>query len=386
MNCRVIVVVGLLLFAAQSVIAQEQATVDPLEAAFQRIVDDLNRNQLDRYVRAVDRDGMLEEIFARRLIDPKVREQFTESFPGQIKTMLTSSFPPAEDEILGRLVSFKRQGESATAVVRFDISPYAYVYREFNLRAGPNDRAIIVDWVDFFTGERLTDAIGDSLAMAMPGDNQTRALLSPLQLNEAEIFQARELFKAIRDRNAKRYFEILPGMDARIRRHELIARTSVLLARQSRDKQNYRSALSNLAENYASEPRYSAMLLDYQLPRRQFEQALMTMQRLKSRLGTEDAALNSQLATLELILGKTDDAARHAEAAIVAEPRSELAWWAVLRTRTAEERFDDAVAALQVLEDEFGHKLRGSALERDAGLAKLLETDQFKAWQAAEKS
>ena len=382
---QALIALVVLALTALAAVAQEQ-TADPLERAFQKIVDDLNDNELDSFVKAVDQDGMLDVIYSKRLIDQRVQEQFTDTFGGQIETMFVGSFPPTEEEILGRLVSFERQGDRATAVVRFDLSSYAYVYREFELRADSGDSVRIEDWVDFFTGERLTDSVGDSLAMAMPGDNQTRSLLSPLQLTEAEIFQARELFKAIRDKDASRYFEILPGLDARIQRHELIARTSVMLARAGRDKQQYRAALTTISDHYGGEPRYSAMLLDYQLPRKQFEQALLTMQRLKARLGTEDAAINSQLATLELILGNTESASTHAEAAVSAEPGSELAWWAVLRTRTASGQFDEAVEALTVLEDDFGHKLRGDALGRDSGLAKLLETDQFKAWKDAEKS
>ncbi len=382
---QTILFIAALMLAAAAAPAQQPAT-DPLQAAFQAIVDDLNDDELDSFVKAVDAKGMLGVIYSKRLIDQRVQEQFSETFDSQIETMFASSFPPSEGEILGRLVSFERQGERATAVVRFDLSPYAYVYREFELRAENDNKVRIEDWVDFFTGERLTDAVGDSLAMAMPGDNQTRSLLSPLQLSEAEIFQTRELFKAIRDKNAKRYFEILPGLDPRIQQHELVARTSVMLARAGRDKAQYRAALTIISDYYGGEPRYSAMLLDYQLPRKQYEQALLTMQRLKARLRTEDAAINSQLATLELILGNVDSASTHAEAAVSAEPGSELAWWAVLRTRTAAGQFDQAIEALAVLEDEFGHKLRGDALGRDSGLAKLLETDQFKAWKDAEKS
>ncbi len=374
------------LMLAVSVASAQQGATDPLQASFQKIVDDLNDNKLNSFVKAVDTKGMLDVSYSRRLIDQRVQEQFSETFDGQVKTMFTGSFPPSEGVILGKLVSFERQGDRATAVVRFDLSAYAYVYREFELRAGSGDSVRVEDWVDFFTGERLTDAVGDSLAMAMPGDSQTRSLLSPLQLTEVEIFQTRELFKAIRDKDAQRYFEILPGLDPRIQRHELVARTSVMLARAGRDKAQYRAALTIISDYYGGEPRYSAMLLDYQLPRKQYEQALLTLQRLKARLKTEDAAINSQLATLELILGNVDSASTHAEAAVSAEPGSELAWWAVLRTRTAAGQFDQAVEALAVLEDEFGHKLKGDALGRDSGLAKLLETDQYKAWKDAEKS
>ena len=139
-----------------------------------------------------------------------------------------------------------------------------------------------------------------------------------------------------------------------------------------------------LAENYATEPLYSMTLLDYYLPRGDHQAALEAMLRLGDRLGIEDPALKSQIATLSLIVGSNDDASTYAEAAVTEEPELELAWWAALRTRTANERYDEAVEALGVLEEKFGHKLRTTALKQDKLLARLLETEQFKAWAEAE--
>ena len=379
--CRCLALFAAALLAAVQPGFTQESPTDPLHESFQRIVADMNDDRLTSFVRAIDQEQMLEAIYDKRLIDTEIRKQFTSSFRSEIERMFVGSFPPSEGQIIGKIVSFRRDGELASAVVRFDLSPYQYLYHEFHLRAGSRDKAMILDWIDFFRGERFTDAVGDSLAMAMPGDSQTRALLSPLQLTEAETFQASELLKAIRDRKYDRYFEILPGLDKRIQQQELVAVTSVHLAQQSRNRQQYRAALANLAANYSAEPRYATMLLDYYLPRRDYELAQEALLRLKDRLGTDDAAISSQLATVELILGNTDEADRYAESAVVSEPRLELAWWAALRTRTATARYDRAIEALDVLEREFGHSLRGDVLEKDAGLAVLLETEEFKAWR-----
>jgi len=379
-----IAIAALLVLGAADRVAAEDAPVDAMYVAFQRIVEDLNANEMSSFLRAVDGQAMLGKIYSERLIESRVRDQFTDTFDGQIESLFVGSFPPAEGDIIGRVVSFDRQGDRATAVVRFDLGPYQYLYHEFHLRAGDDGRIRVVDWVDFFWGERFTESIGDSLVMVMPGGDQTRSLLSQLQLTDAEAFQAAELFKAIRDQKPDRYFEILPGLDERIQDTELVAVTSVQLAQKSRNREQYQVALNRLAENFAGEPLYTVMLLDYYLPRRQFQQGLDALLRLQTRLGTEDAAILSQLATLELILGNVEDASTYAEAAVASETESELAWWAVLRTRTAQGQYDEAVRALTVLEKEFGHKLRGDALNRDAGLAQLAESDQYKAWRDGE--
>ncbi len=368
------------LVPVQPGVAQDAPT-DPLYASFERIVSDLNNNELNSFVRAVDEDRMLEAIYDKRLIDTELRQQFGSTFATEIERIFVGSFRASEGEIIGRIVSFQRDGDRAKAVVRFDLSPYQYLYHEFHLRAGRRDKAVIEDWIDFFRGEQLTQAVGASLVMAKPGSNQTRSLLSPLQLTEAETFQAAELFKAIRDRKFDRYFEILPGLDKRIQQQELVAVTSVHAAQQARNRQQYRAALTNLAANYAANPRYTTMLLDYYLPKREYQPALEALLRLKDRLGTDDAAINSQLATIELILGNKDAAKRHAEAAVASEPKLELAWWAALRARTAAAEYDQAIEALEVLETEFGHQLRGDVLKKDSGLAELLDTEEFKSWR-----
>jgi tetratricopeptide (TPR) repeat protein len=360
----------------------QEAAADPMRAAFQRVIDDFNNNNLDTLVAAVDQEAMLDSIFEDRLISQNVRSQFRGSFAGRLEQMFVSAFPATDEEILGRIVGFNRNGDRATCVVRYDLPRYQFMYHEFQLRSGRGQAVVIEDWIDFNSGEQFTDSVGDSLVMALPGQSETRALLSPVQLDDAQVFQVSELLKSARDKKAKRYFEILDGLGDPVKSHHVIALTSVHVAQQGRDGLKYRAALETLAKNYANEPLFASMLLDYYLPNGDFESAMQAMLRLGSRLGEPDAALKARMATLALILGNTEQAHTHAEAAVEAEPELELTWWAVLRTRTAQEKYAEAVQALTVLERQFGHKLRTTALENDSILATLLETDEFKAWSA----
>ena len=358
------------------------ATADPMRVAMQRIVDDFNNNNLGSLVAAVDQEAMLESIFEDRLISQSVRSQIRGSFAGRLEQMFVSAFPATDQEILGRIVGFKRNGDRATCVVRYDLPRYQFMYHEFQLRAGRGNGVVIEDWIDFNSGQQFTDSVGDSLVMALPGQSETRALLSPVQLDESQLFQVSELLKSARDKKAKRYFEILDGLGDRIKTHHVIALTSVHVAQQGRDGLKYRAALTTLAENYANEPLFATMLLDYYLPNGDFDSAMQAMRGLGNRLVEPDAALKSRMATLALILGNTEEADAYAESAVEIEPELELAWWAALRTRTAQEKYAEAVQALTVLERQFGHKLRTTALENDSNLAVLLETDEFKAWSA----
>lgn len=360
----------------------QDAAVDPLQVAFQRIVDDFNNNNLDSLIAAVDNEAMLDSIFEDRLISQNVRSQFRGSFAGRLEQMFVSAFPATDQEILGHIVGFTRNGDRATCVVRYDLPRYQFMYHEFQLRSGRGKGVVIEDWIDFNSGEQFTDSVGDSLVMALPGQSETRALLSPVQLDEAQLFQVSELLKSARDKKAKRYFEILDGLSDGVKSHHVIVLTSVHIAQQARDGLKYRAALTTMAEEFPNNPLFATMLLDYYLPNGDFESAMQGMLRLGNRLGGPDAALKARLSTLALILGDTEGADSYAESAIEMEPELELGWWSALRTRTAQEQYAEAVQALTVLERQFGHKLRTTALEGDSVLATLLETDEFKAWAA----
>jgi hypothetical protein len=378
-----------MVFATASLGASEPARAqglssDPLLASFQTIVDDFNDNNLDTFVSAVDQQALLGSIFSERLIDARVKDGLKDTFATDLKRLYVDAFKGVDGEILGKIVGFRSDGSSATAVVRFDLPRYKFIYHEFDLRAGTRNRVRIMDWVDFNKGERFSDAFGEMLVTVIADDDATRSILRPLVLTDPEAFQTSELLKAARDGKQQRYFDILSGLDERIREHQQVALLSLQMARQSKDRKTYQEALTVLVENYATEPLYSMTLLDYYLPRGNHQAALEALLRLGDRLGVEDPALKSQIATLSLIVGNVDDASTYAEAAVAEEPELELAWWAALRSRTAKERYDEAVEALGVLEDRFGHKLRTTALEKDKLLARLMETEQFKAWSEAE--
>ena len=238
----------------------------------------------------------------------------------------------------------------------------------------------IVDWVDFGDGQRFSDGFGEMLVTVVADEGATRSLLRPIALTDPEAFQASELLKAARDGQHGRYFDILPGLDNRIREHRFVVPLTLQMARASRDKGRYNEALAAVDEHLAGDPLYALTLLDYYLPRRDYDEARTALQKLGERLGVVDPALKSHLATLSLLVGDTQAASDYAEAAVAEDSQLELAWWAVLRSRTASERYDEAVTALQVLEAEFGHKLLADALKQDSLLAQLLQTEQFKSW------
>ena len=65
------------------------------------------------------------------------------------------------------------------------------------------------------------------------------------------------------------------------------------------------------------------------------------------------------------------------------EPGLELAWWTLLRTRTAAQDYEAALEPLTALEERFGHLLIPQALRRDPFLKVLIEQPEYQQWRAA---
>ena len=125
------------------------------------------------------------------------------------------------------------------------------------------------------------------------------------------------------------------------------------------------------------------MLLDYYFPSRKYEEAMQALLSLQSRLGVQDAAMDARLSAASLVLGNTEDALSYADRAVQVEPGLELGWWSALRARTAVNRFDGAVVALDVLEKTFGYTLGPEAFESDPSMADLLLSEEYETWLAS---
>jgi uncharacterized membrane-anchored protein len=93
--------------------------------------------------------------------------------------------------------------------------------------------------------------------------------------------------------------------------------------------------------------------------------------------------MSARLSAAALVLGNTEEALTFAEEAVQLEPGLELGWWSLLRARTALEQFSEAVAALDVLEKQFGYTLSPQAFEKDPSMAALLRSKEYEDWFVA---
>jgi len=378
-----IMLVSASLFLAQAAPVVAQQDSGEHRARFESVVKGLNDNSFKQFHEALSRPALMERIAAGRIIAQPVRDGFERDFSNTIQSMYTASFPHTGGEVTGTVVTFEANGQRGRAIVRFESAGYRYSYHVYELALGDGGRVAILDWQDYFAGSLFSDLAGDTLTMAMPTKPAVRQMIKSTELTEAQTFQVGELFKAVRDQRADRYFQIYDDLDETVRRDPLVVRTSGRMAVLLNQRERYEQAMSAIESQLGMDPLQSLNLAVWHIGEKRFEDAIMALDRLADALGTADGVIGTFRATAAMALGEFDRAEEYALEATAAEPGLEVGWWALLRVRTAAGNYGAATEALTRLEDDFGQDLTPERLGKDRFLRVLTDKQAYLDWRAS---
>jgi hypothetical protein len=360
-----------------------------MRAQFQLVIDELNDNSFLKFHEAIDDNAFVNRVLGTRVVDEDARRAFSQSFGSNLEKMYQSSFPAARTEaeaagdIIGTIVAFEDKGNEARAIVRFAAEGFRYTWHAYDLAFGRGGQVRIVDWFDYYQSGWFSELVGDDLVRSMPVPAAVKSVLEMPSPSRGQLFQVGELFKAVRDGNPRRYVEIFDGLEEALRQEPFIVEQNFKYWRLLRDPGRLRAAATALAETFPGDARYSLSLAEFYVQSRRFDDAIVEFDRLEDALGVDDAVIRSLEATAAMALGDFEQAEALALSATEAEPDLELAWWSLLRTRTAREDYAGATEAMSVLEDRFGHLLTPEQLRRDRFLRVLIDQQVYKDWRAA---
>ena len=216
---------------------QELAYQEAFRSGFTTIVETLNLGTFDLLVSAINREEFVDRIFGLRLIAQTVQRDFRESMQTQFAGLIKSGFIVSEDGVKATLLGIESRGDRGRALVRFDLPELQFGYHEYDLRLDKKNRVIVVDWVDYLSGERFTDGVGESLVIALPSKQAVRKLIDYKNIKDSDLFQFTELLKAARDRRIDRYADIINNLNPELQRQRIVVLTGV---QQSRFKPKFR--------------------------------------------------------------------------------------------------------------------------------------------------
>ena len=370
-----------LVFLAPSVVVAADA--DEMQKEFNTVIQGLNRNSFDRFNRAIDQSDMTDRVYSRRLVEPAVKTAFEQEFTTSIQQMFTSSFPSSKKEILGTVLDFRFENDQGRAVVRYEASGYRFIYHAYELRADDGGRLRIVDWIDYYQGGRFSDEAGAALVMALPSKAATRNMLADKTLDDGQVFQAGELFKAARDGEAERFFQIHDDLDDTLREEEVVVRLSWQVALGERDGERVEAAAQRIEQAFPGDALHAMRLVEHYVASQQFDKAIAALETLQQELGVRDGATESLKTSAAIALGNLEDAERFAVQATQSEPTLELAWWSLLRARTEAGNYGGATEAMARLEDDFGETMSPGQLRKDRYLRVLADQQEYLDWRAS---
>lgn len=354
---------------------------------FEAVIDGLNDNTFREFQKAIDDKALVNRILGTRVIDPEVKASFASGFSAGFPEMFSSSFPrprnraEAGGEIIGTTISFEFKDGQGRAIVRYEGKGYRFSYHSYELASGRGGDLVIVDWFDYYNASWFSEDAGSALVRAMPGSSVVRSVMKMPNPSEGQVFQVGELLKAVRDENPRRYFEIYDGLEEVLRQDPYIVALHFQYCRKLGDRARLNQAVEILVAAFPGEALYSLSLVEFYIARRLFEEAIVELDRFEDALGMQDGVSEAFKATSAMALGEFERAQEFALSATEVEPGLELAWWTLLRARTAAKDYTAATEAMTQLEERFGHLLIPQKLRRDRFLKVLIDQQEYKDWR-----
>ena len=351
---------------------------------FQAFLGGLNQSSFEMIREYLDQTDLSNRVLSHQPIQADVEAMFRGDFWNFISKGVLNVLPPQGSDVKAELVQFSFENGQGRAIVRFSYPKHEFQFQAFDLRHDRRGRLKIVDWFDSNKGQMFSATMAEELLTAKPVKEATRRLLSLESPTDLQLFQATEILKAIRDRQAARFFEIYDEFDRPLTREPWVAKHAVFMAHALQDMDRFARSLEVFAEVFSENLDMALLLSDFYLSVEDYEQSFEALKKFELHFSVSEGALPAKLSALALAIGRPDDAETFAVKATSNEPTFELGWWSLLRARTGAEDYAGALEPLTQLEDRFGHHLDEAKLRRDRfrAFSKLALSQEFRDWRA----
>jgi len=351
---------------------------------FQEIVRGIDERSFESMQKAIDKTDMRNRVLSARQIEADAAQVFDGNFWQFVEAEFTANLPPPGSKSRAKLVDFAFKDGKGKAAIRFTKPNFEYAFQVFDLQHDGRGRLRVIDWFDSGSGQMISAEIAEELMILMPTKAATRKTLSIENPTDLQLFQVTEIYKASRDRQPPRFFDIYDQFSDALKREPFIAKHAVFMAFLIKDSDRLARALEIFVDVYSDKPSFALSVSDFYVAIGAYEQSYELLKTFHQNFSVKEGALPAKLSALALAIGKPEDAERFAVEATEDEPSLELGWWSMLRARSSAEDYAGAIEALTQLEDNFGQRLDEAKLRRDKfrGFANLVVTEEYKTWRA----
>lgn len=246
------------------------------------------------------------------------------------------------------------------------------VYRDGEIR--------IVDWYDYATAQRYTDAVRQTLLVMLPLDRgMLDRMLGVNDVDEDAIAKFLELAQLQRERRFGEWLEVYATLPDSLRTARTMVMLRVFNANSSGDEEAYRAALDAAARQFGEDPKLALLLVDHYLYNGRYAEAHGALDNLNRYIGG-DTAIDAMRANVYLLSGDDVNALKWAQTAIDAERTYEDAYWTRLEANVALGNFEAAVSDLEILEQRFLYDFDVEALAAIEGYEEFARSEPFRVW------
>lgn len=351
---------------------------------FQVILLAIDDRSFETFQKAIDKTDMRNRVLSAGQIDENVAQAFNADFWQFVESGFSENLPAPGSKAATKLVDFAFEDGVGKAAIRFTKPNFEYAYQIYDLRHDGRGRLKIVDWFNSGSGQMLSAEIAEELMVQMPTKAATRKTISIQNPTDLQLFQVTEIYKASRDMQPPRFFEIYDEFNDALKSEPFIAKYAVHMAYLLQDADRLVPALETFVNVYSDQPTYALTISDVYLAMGALEESYALLKVFQQNFAVNEGALPAKLSALALATGKPDDAETFAVEATTDEPTLELGWWSLLRVRSSVGNYAGAIEALTALEETFGHRLDEAKLRRDThrGFTELVASQEFKEWRA----
>lgn len=376
---RLFIITALLvLFSAEPTLSNDRIFEDAIED----IIGQVNEGSGQALSDAVDMDALLSRVFENLEVSDRVKAGFSQRIRRNKNQLGKNVVRGMPDGSYAKVLSVDQDGDTATALVRYDFGGRGLGYHKYELVKDEAGNVRIVDWLDYLDGFQYSDALKLSAVTFGPNAASVRGLVPGHQGSEEDFARFADVIAAYRDQNYKKFYSDTATLSRRLRQTRLMYLLTCIVSRMSRDKSLYNDAYRDLANNFSDDPRVVLTLLNYHYSKGDNEEAIMSLRLLQEDFGVRDAALLALMSRTALGLRNTDEATLLADEAISIEPGLESAYWAAIDAHVTLNHHSIAVMTAKSLEDQFGKSLQRERFENNSRYANFVKSPQFREWQA----
>ncbi len=366
--------------------AESGAAIDwAFEDSMLEIVDQINEGSGQAFADALDIDALLDRVFKDLDIGEMTKAGFSQQIRKSKKQLGEHAVRNVGEKYYAILLNVRFEGDTAFALVRFDVDDLRFGYHEYELVKDDSGKIRIVDWLDYLVSHRYSAVLRLSFVAHEPTAASVRSLVPDHHGSDAEYAMFAEVIAAFDKKDFQSFYSKSATLSRELRQTRFMHLLTCQVSLMTEDKNLRNEAYRDLSKNFGDDPTIAMTLIPYYFGRGDYDKAMESLRLLQDGLGVRDGALLAFMSRTALGFGNLEEASILADEAVSAEPTLEAAYWAAIDAHVVLDHHTFAVMTARSLEDQFEKSIERERFEDIPTYGEFVKSSQYKQWQTEKR-